>query len=79
MEIKVLGSGCANCKRLLENVQTSVKELNVAAEVKYVTDYVEIVNTGLLRTPGLMINNKIVSSGRVPNVEEVKALIVSSK
>ena len=79
MEIKVLGSGCANCKKLLENVQVSVKELDVTAEIKYVTDYIEIVNTGLLRTPGLIINNKIVSSGRVPNVEEVKNLILNSK
>lgn len=79
MEIKVLGSGCSNCKRLLENVQNGVKELNVNAEIKYITDYMQIVNAGLLRTPGLMIDNKIVSYGRVPSVDEVKVLIQNAK
>ncbi|HOW37880.1 MAG TPA: thioredoxin family protein [Bacillota bacterium] len=78
MVIKVFGSGCPNCKRLLENVQISVKELDISAEIMYVTDYIQIVNAGLLRTPGLMINDKIVSYGRVPSVEEVKKLIQNS-
>jgi small redox-active disulfide protein 2 len=75
MEIQVLGSGCANCKRLLQLVELSVKELNVKAEIKYVTDMESIANSGLLRTPGLIIDQKIVSYGRVPTLEEVKAMI----
>ncbi len=75
MEIQVLGSGCANCKRLLQLVELSVKELNVKADIKYVTDMESIANSGLLRTPGLIIDQKIVSYGRVPTLEEVKALI----
>ncbi|MDD2259168.1 MAG: thioredoxin family protein [Bacilli bacterium] len=77
MEIKVLGSGCKNCKKLLENVNQSLEELNLKANVLYITDYIEIANTGLLRTPGLMINGKIVSSGKVLSVNEIKQLIAS--
>lgn len=79
MEIKVLGSGCANCKRLLQLVEISVRELSVQAEVKHVTDMAEIANSGLLRTPGLIINNKVVSYGRVPSLEEVKTLIQNNQ
>jgi small redox-active disulfide protein 2 len=79
MIIQVLGSGCNNCKRLLENVQISVKELNLDAQIQYVTDYLQIVNSGLLRTPGLIIDGKIVSSGRVPSVTEVKTLLQNAK
>lgn len=75
MEIKVLGSGCANCKRLYENVEVAVKELSINAEVIYVTDYREIAKSGLLRTPGLIIDYKIVSSGKVLTVSEAKVLI----
>jgi small redox-active disulfide protein 2 len=78
MEIKIFGSGCANCKRLLENAKTAVKELSVEAEIKYITDYMEIVNAGFLRTPGLMINGKTVSAGRVLSADEIKALIQSA-
>lgn len=75
MEIKVLGSGCANCKRLLDNVYAAVKDLAISANVMYVTDYMEIAKTGLMRTPGLIINQKIVSTGKVLSIEEVKQLI----
>lgn len=76
MKIQVLGSGCANCKRLLQIVELSVKDLSIEAEIQYVTDMESIANSGLLRTPGLIINQKIVSYGRVPTIDEVKALIV---
>ena len=79
MEIKVLGSGCANCKKLLENVEVACKELSLDANILYVADYMEIVKTGLMRTPGLMINGKIVSYGRVPSSDEVKKLIEAAK
>ncbi|MCR3907132.1 MAG: thioredoxin family protein [Tenericutes bacterium] len=75
MEIKVLGSGCSNCKKLLQTVKDSVQELGVEANIIYVTDMIEIANTGLLRTPGLIINDKIVSYGKVPSSDEVKTMI----
>jgi small redox-active disulfide protein 2 len=79
MEIKVLGSGCANCKHLLQMVQFAVKELNVEANVLYITDMMAISMSGLLRTPGLIINQKIVSYGRVPSLEEIKAFILKAQ
>lgn len=75
MEIKVLGSGCANCKHLLQMVEFAVKELKVDAKVLYITDMVAIATSGLMRTPGLIINQKIVSSGRVPSLDEIKTWI----
>ena len=79
MEIKVLGSGCANCKRLHQIAELAIKELNENANLIYVTDMMEIANAGLLRTPGLVINNKVVSYGRVPTLEEVKVFIQNAK
>ncbi len=79
MEIKVLGSGCANCKRLHQIAEIAIKELNENANLIYVTDMMEIANAGLLRTPGLVINNKVVSYGRVPTLEEVKVFIQNAK
>lgn len=75
MEIKVLGSGCANCKHLLQIVEYAVKQLEVEAQIQYITDMAEISTYGLLRTPGLIINNKVVSYGRVPKLDEVKEMI----
>ena len=75
MIIKVLGSGCSNCKKVLQATETAVKDLNVEAELIYVTDLSEIAKTGLMRTPGLIINNKIVSYGKVPSVDEIKEYI----
>jgi len=64
--IKVLGPGCANCKKLEEVTRTAVALLNVEAEIVKVTDIHEIIANGVLKTPGLMINGKLVSSGRIP-------------
>lgn len=75
MEIKVLGSGCANCKKLYDNVTKAVSELGLDAQLLYVTDLKAIAQSGLLRTPGLIIDNVIVSYGRVMTVEEAKQRI----
>jgi len=75
MEIKVLGPGCPNCKKLLKMVEDTVEELKIEASVHYVTDMMEIANTGLIGTPGLMINGRIVLSGRVPSRLELKERI----
>ncbi len=75
MEIKVLGSGCANCKKLHENVSRAVSEMGLQADVLYITDLKEIAKSGLLRTPGLIVDNVIISYGRVLTTEETKRLI----
>lgn len=66
ISIKVLGPGCANCKKLEEVALSAAASLNVEAEVIKVTDMAEIIATGVLKTPGLVINGKLVSSGRIP-------------
>jgi small redox-active disulfide protein 2 len=79
MEIKVLGSGCSNCKKLHQNVLKAVEELNVEANILYVTDLMAIAQANLMRTPGLLIDGKVVSYGKVCDVEEVKTLISANK
>ena len=64
--IKVFGPGCANCKKLEEVARTAVSLLKVEAEIVKVTDMQEIIAGGVIKTPGLMINGKLVSSGRIP-------------
>jgi small redox-active disulfide protein 2 len=75
VEIKVLGPGCANCKRLEQIAHRVVEDMGIEANIIKVTDYNEIVNLGVLRTPGLIINDKVVSSGRIPANEEVEGWI----
>lgn len=75
MEIKVFGSGCATCKKLLEAAKQAAAEVNAGIEVLYVTDMKEIMKTGLMRMPGLMVNGKMKSMGRVPAVKEIKQMI----
>ena len=71
LTIKVLGSGCANCKRLEQIARKVVVDLSIEAEVVKVTDYNAIMAYNLLSTPGLVINEKVVSSGRIPSPSEV--------
>jgi small redox-active disulfide protein 2 len=71
MNIKVLGSGCANCKKLGAVTQKVVASLGIEAQIDHVTDYAEIMKYPILSTPGLVINEKVVSSGRIPSESEV--------
>jgi len=71
MNIKVLGPGCANCKRLANMVQNVVKKHGLAAEIEKVTDYGEIMKWNILSTPGLVVNDKLVVAGRVPREQEI--------
>lgn len=72
MLIKVFGSGCPTCKKLLERVKQSVKDLDLSAQVEYVTDYTKMMEIGLMSIPALMIDDKVVVSGRLPSLEEIK-------
>jgi len=71
LTIKVLGSGCANCKRLEQIAHKVVDEMALDAEIIKVTDYKDIMAYNILSTPGLVINEKVVSSGRIPTPAEV--------
>lgn len=75
MEIKVLGAGCVSCKKLHETVQDAVKELNVDANILYITDMEQIMQAGIMSTPALMVNGKVKSMGRVPKLKEIKQII----
>jgi len=78
LTIKVLGSGCANCKRLEQIVRKAVKNMAVEAEVVKVTDYQDILQYEILSTPGLVINEKVVSSGRIPTEPEVMTFMANA-
>ena len=79
MFIQVLGTGCAKCKTLHEIVQKAVQETGVDAQVEKVEDIQQIMAFEILMTPGLVINGEVKTAGRVPNVEEVKKMIVAAK
>ena len=76
--IKVLGSGCANCKRLEQIANKVIQNLAIEAEIVKVTDFQEIMNLGVLNTPGLVINDEVVSSGRVPSESEITTWVVNA-
>lgn len=75
MEIKVLGSGCAKCKKLENATIEAVSEIGLDAKVEKVEDIVEIMKFGVMSTPALVVDNKVVVSGRVPKVNEIKELL----
>jgi len=71
LTIKVLGSGCANCKRVEQIAHKVVDELGIEAEIVKVTEYPEIMKYNVMSTPGLVVNEKLVSYGRIPTLAEV--------
>lgn len=75
MNIKVLGSGCKNCKMLYEHTLKALDKAKVEASVDYVTDMVEIAKFNLMRTPGLVINGKVRAFGKVLSEDEIIDLI----
>ncbi len=79
MIIKVLGPGCRNCKNLERVTKEAVTELGVEATVEKVEDYPTIVGYGVMSTPALVIDEKLVLSGRVPGTAEVRELITAAQ
>lgn len=71
MVIKVLGSGCANCKKLYDNVNEALKESNIEAEVVKVEDMMEILSYGVMKTPALVVDDEVKVSGKVAKVKEI--------
>ena len=78
MVIKILGPGCPKCKELDKRVHEVVKEMNVEAEVEHVTDIKKIMEYPVILTPGLVIDEKLVFSGRVPTRKEITQLITNA-
>ncbi|MEZ5079897.1 MAG: thioredoxin family protein [Thermoleophilia bacterium] len=76
MNIKILGPGCRNCERLEREAQRAIGELGLDATIDKVTDYAEISGYGVMSTPGLVVDDRVVVSGRVPKSDEIKQLLV---
>ena len=79
LTIKVLGPGCANCRKLEEVARAAVASAGVEAQVVKVTDMQQIVGYGVLKTPGLVIDEKLVCSGRIPSAENVATWIAAAR
>jgi small redox-active disulfide protein 2 len=75
MDIKILGMGCPRCKTLEQMTRNAAAELDIAASISKVDDIVKIMAYGIMHTPGLVIDEKVVLSGRLPSMEELKQII----
>ena len=71
MNIKVLGGGCCKCENLLEAVKEAVADKGINAEIEYITDMAKIMEYGIMSTPALMVDNRVVSMGRVLKAKDV--------
>jgi small redox-active disulfide protein 2 len=71
LSVKILGSGCTNCQKLEESTRAAVAGLGAEAKIEKVTDIADIMGYNVLSTPGLVINEKVVSSGRMPSEAEI--------
>ena len=77
MKIEILGMGCPKCKKLYENAQSAVKELNVQAEIVKVEDIQKITDYGIMSTPAIVIDGEVRSAGRIPTPDEIKKWITA--
>lgn len=75
MEIKILGPGCPKCKALYKTVTETVEEMGISADVKKVEKLDEIIEAGVMLTPGLVINGKVKVTGKAPGKEDIKKYI----
>jgi small redox-active disulfide protein 2 len=79
MEIKILGSGCTKCKLLADNTKKALENSGIDATISKVTDFREIMAYGVMTTPALVINEKVVSSGKVLKPDEVAKFLESAR
>jgi len=75
MNVKILGMGCSNCKKLKAVAEEAIKELGIEATIEKVEDMPKIMSYGVMRTPALVIDEKVVLQGRIPTNEEMKGLL----
>jgi len=78
LHIKILGGGCANCERLEKNTKQAVDQLRVEAVFEKTGDFEEYVRYGLIATPGLVVNEKLVSGGKVPAPSQIVTLLANA-
>jgi small redox-active disulfide protein 2 len=73
--VQILGSGCPKCKALYTNTETAIKTLGIECSLQKISDMKEIVKSGVMMTPALVVDGVVKSSGRVPSPEEIKKLL----
>jgi len=78
MTIKILGTGCPNCKQLEKNTNEALRQLNINAEVIKITEISDIMSYGIMSTPALIINEKVATYGVIPSVEDIKKLLTKN-
>lgn len=79
MEIKVLGTGCAKCKSLEKLTQEVVAETGITVDIQKVEDILKIMQFGVMSTPALVINKKVVLSGRLPSAAELTEILINNQ
>jgi small redox-active disulfide protein 2 len=77
MDIKILGTGCTNCKNLETNTRAALDELDLTVEIEKVTDPGEIIAWGVMSTPALVIDDEVVLAGRVPSADQIRQLLAA--
>lgn len=73
--IKVLGAGCASCHTLYENTQAAVRTMELPVGVEYITDLQKVMEYGVMSVPALVVNEKVISTGKVLKVEDIQKLL----
>lgn len=77
-DIKILGTGCPNCLKLESLVRETLQELGMEATVEKVTDYEQIMGWGIMATPGLVLNDSVVMSGRIPSRQQLTDILTAA-
>ena len=75
MEIKILGTGCPKCRKLEQSARLAIEELGIEATITKINDITDILDYGIISTPGLVVNNEVVHSGRIAGKKEVMRLL----
>ena len=75
MKIEILGTGCPKCKRVFQNAEEAVKDLNLDAEIEKVEDIQKIMDAGVMMTPAIVVDSEVKSVGKVLSVDEIKKIL----
>lgn len=78
LHIKILGAGCSNCERLFEVTRKAVASLGIKAQIDKITDYPEMMKYGILQTPGLVIDEQLISVGKVPSLSDMTTILTTA-
>ena len=75
MKIEIFGTGCAKCKKLFENAQEAVRASGLEVDIVKIEDIEKIVEAGVMMTPALVVDGKIISTGKILSVDEIKKIL----